>query len=98
MSQNIPFGKNVLIRARDSGQSEFFHRIKSEFNQTQTVGTILSFGPAVPEDYFKPYKLEELIGKIVYFPAFQEVQTNADPDQPEILINYENIRGFNDGK
>lgn len=79
---------NVLIKARASRQSKYFNAPKSEFNQTQTVGTLISVGDSVPKEY------KDLIGKIVYFPAFQEVQATADPDSPEVFINYKNIVGY----
>jgi hypothetical protein len=88
MSQNIPLGENVLIKARSSRQSKYFNAVKSEFDQTQTVGTLISLGNKVPEEY------KEYIGKIVYFPAFQEVRATADPDSPEVLVDYKVIRGY----
>lgn len=78
----------MLIKARDSRQSKYFNTIKSEFDQTQTVGTILSIGNGVPADY----KL--LIGKLVYFPPFQEVKATADPDEPEVFVDYKKIVGY----
>lgn len=88
MSQNVPIGENVLIKARSSRQSKFFNAPKSEFDQTETVGTLVSVGDEVPPQY------KDLIGKIVYFPAFQEVKATADPDSPEVFLNYKVIRGY----
>lgn len=88
MSHNIPLGDNVLIRARNSRQSKYFNPPKSEFDQTQTVGTIIAVGDTVPENYKK------LIGKLVFFPAFQEVRATADPDEPEIFVKYNLIAGY----
>ena len=88
MSRNIPLGENVLIKARDSRQSKYFNAPKSEFDQTQTVGTIIRIGPDVPPAY------EKYIGKIVYFPSFQEVRATADPDAPEVFVNYKLIAGY----
>lgn len=88
MSQNIPLGENVLIKARSSRQSKYFNAPKSEFDQTQTVGTLVRLGPDVPPGYKK------VIGKIVYFPSFQEVKATADPDAPEVFVNYKVIAGY----
>ena len=88
MSKNIPIGENVLIKARSSRQSKYFNAIKSEFDQTQTVGTLVSLGDEVPKEF------KEIVGKIVYFPSFQEVKATADPDAPEVFINYKMIRGY----
>ena len=88
MSQNFPLGENVLIKARDSRQSKYFNPIKSEFDQTQTVGTLMRLGPDVPPVY------EKYIGKIVYFPSFQEVKATADPDAPEVFVSYKLIAGY----
>ncbi len=88
MKQNIPLGENVLIKARSSRQSKYFNAPKSEFDQTETVGTLVRLGSDVPESYKK------LIGKIIYFPSFQEVKATADPDAPEIFVNYKIIAGY----
>ena len=88
MSKNIPLGENVLIKARSSRQSKYFNAPKSEFDQTQTVGTLMLIGPDVPPKYKK------IIGKIVYFPSFQEVRATADPDEPEVFVNYKVIAGY----
>lgn len=88
MSQNVPIGENVLIKARSSRQSKFFNAPKSEFDQTETVGTLVSVGNEVPPEY------RDYIGKIVYFPAFQEVKATADPESPEVFLNYKVIRGY----
>ena len=45
-------------------------------------------GPDVPPKYKK------IIGKIVYFPSFQEVRATADPDEPEVFVNYKVIAGY----
>jgi hypothetical protein len=88
MSKNIPLGENVLIKARTSRQSKYFNAPKSEFDQTQTVGTLMLIGDDVPPKY------KEYIGKIVYFPSFQEVKATADPDAPEVFVNYKVIAGY----
>ena len=88
MSKNIPLGENVLIKARSSRQSKYYNAPKSEFDQTQTVGTLMLIGEFVPDSY------KELIGKIVYFPSFQEVKATADPDAPEVFVNYKVIAGY----
>jgi hypothetical protein len=88
MSQNFPLGENVLIKARDSRQSKYFNAPKSEFDQTQTVGTIVRLGPDVPPNY------KEYVGKIVYFPSFHEVRATADPDAPEVFVDYKLIAGY----
>jgi len=88
MSKHIPLGENVFIKARDSRQSKYFNAPKSEFDQTQTVGTLLSLGPDVPDSY------KEYIGKIVFFPSFHEVRATADPDAPEVFVNYKLIAGY----
>lgn len=92
MTNNVPLGENVLIKARSSRQSKYFNAPKSEFDQTQTVGTVLAVGEDVPA----PWK--DLVGKLVYFAAFQEVQATADPDEPEVLVKYEVIRGYDNGQ
>lgn len=88
MSKNFPLSENVLIKARDSHQSKYFNAPKSEFDQTQTVGTIVRIGPDVPPSY------EKYVGKIVYFPSFHEVKATADPDAPEVFVNYKLIAGY----
>lgn len=88
MSQNIPLNENVLIKARSSRQSKYFNAPKSEFDQTETVGVLLSVGDSVPPLY------KDLIGKIVFFPPFQDIKATADPDSPEIFINYKLIAGY----
>ena len=88
MSKNFPLGENVLIKARDSRQSKYFNAPKSEFDQTQTVGTLVSLGEDVPDRYKK------IIGKIVYFPSFHEVKATADPDAPEVFVSYKLIAGY----
>lgn len=90
MSKNIPIEDNVLIKARSSRQSKYYNAPKSEFDQTETVGTLVAIGDEVPP------KFNKMIGKIVYFPAFQEVKATADPDSPEIFLNYKSIRGYED--
>jgi hypothetical protein len=88
MIKHIPLGENVLIKARDSRQSKYFNAPKSEFDQTQTVGTLISLGADVPDSY------KEIVGKIVYFPSFHEVKATADPDAPEVFVNYKLIAGY----
>jgi len=88
MIKHIPLGENVLIKARDSRQSKYFNAPKSEFDQTQTVGTLISLGADLPDSY------KEIIGKIVYFPSFHEVKATADPDSPEVFVNYKLIAGY----
>jgi hypothetical protein len=88
MSKHIPLGENVLIKARDSRQSKYFNAPKSEFDQTQTVGTLISLGADVPDNY------KNIIGKIVFFPSFHEVRATADPDAPEVFVNYKLIAGY----
>jgi hypothetical protein len=88
MSKNFPLGENVLIKARDSRQSKYFNAPKSEFDQTQTVGTLISLGPDVPDSYKK------IVDKIVFFPSFHEVRATADPDAPEVFVNYKLIAGY----
>lgn len=88
MNKNIPLGENVLIKARTSRQSKYFNAPKSEFDQTETVGTLVRLGPDVPPSYKK------IVGKIIYFPSFQEVKATADPDAPEIFVNYKLIAGY----
>ena len=88
MSKNVPLGENVLIKARSSRQSKYYNAPKSEFDQTETVGTLISLGPDVAPSYKK------IVGKIVYFPSFQEVKATADPDSPEVFINYKLIAGY----
>jgi hypothetical protein len=95
---NAPVGEYVLVKARSSRQSKYFNTIKSEFDQTETVGTLISLGKDVPTDA----ECRDFIGKLIFFPAFQEVKATADPDSPEIFIHYKVIRGYekeeSDGK
>jgi hypothetical protein len=88
MNKHIPLGENVLIKARDSRQSKYFNAPKSEFDQTQTVGTLISLGADVPDSY------KEIIDRIVYFPSFHEVKATADPNAPEVFVNYKLIAGY----
>ena len=91
MSVN-PLKNNVLIRARATRARKYIQQVRSEFDQTQTVGTVIAVGESVPED------VKNLVGKVVYFQAFHEITTKEDDLEPEILLNSEFIMGVEEEK
>lgn len=82
-----PLHDNVLIRARATRARKYIQEVRSEFDQTQTVGTVLAVGDEVSE------AIKPLVGKVVYFQAFHEITTKEDELEPEILLNSEFIMG-----